>query len=192
MSDLFGDYKPSERQQKCRFGHCFLHSSNGTLGTYYTKCRDNPDEDGRIVTNEDCEACQSYKSKFIEYPITINGIEYTPFNQSSLYQHDVGALCAIRPCAKEYKNKTYIGIFLGELAHSAHVALNEETGILTVSPMDNPAIFVPKLKKVIFGIESWWSIIENPDDLKDITDEMIENQWYVKLAKDLFPQESEK
>ena len=51
--------------------------------------------------------------------------------------------------------------------------------------MDNPAIFVPDLNKIIFGCASWWHKIKNIDEIKDITMEDIENTWYVKLAKKL-------
>jgi hypothetical protein len=49
--------------------------------------------------------------------------------------------------------------------------------------LNNPAIYVPELRKIIFGCGSWWSEIESPDEIKDITDDDIENCWYVRLAK---------
>ena len=53
--------------------------------------------------------------------------------------------------------------------------------------MTNPAIFVPELKKIIYGYESWWGAITNKDDLSDlnISDEDIENTWYVQLLKSM-------
>ena len=32
----------------------------------------------------------------------------------------------------------------------------------------NPGIFVPELGKIIYGCESWWSEIDNPEDLRDM------------------------
>jgi len=36
--------------------------------------------------------------------------------------------------------------------------------------MYNPAIYIPKIGKVIYGMESWWKVINNKEELKDITD----------------------
>ena len=55
----------------------------------------------------------------------------------------------------------------------------------------NPAIYVFDLQRIIFGAESWWSIIENQEELKDITDDDINNQWYVKALKAMHKDEPE-
>jgi hypothetical protein len=106
------------------------------------------------------------------------------FDGRLLYHDKVGKLAKIRPCGEEYGNKTYLGIFLGDIPQSPMVSHNSETGVLKIRAHCNPAIFVPDLNKVIFGCESWWSVVENEKDLdKEITDELIQNQWYVRLAK---------
>jgi len=56
---------------------------------------------------------------------------------------------------------------------------------LNVSTTTNPAIFVFELNKIIYGMESFWAIIETKEDLKDITKDDIDNVWYVKLLKQL-------
>lgn len=48
----------------------------------------------------------------------------------------------------------------------------------------NPAIFVPDLNRVVWGMESWWGPIESKEKLHQITDEDISNVWYVKAAKE--------
>ena len=53
----------------------------------------------------------------------------------------------------------------------------------------NPAIYVFDLQRIIFGAESWWGIIENPEELKDITDDDINNIWYVKALKAMYKEE---
>lgn len=95
----------------------------------------------------------------------------------------MGSLVKIRPCGEEYENKTYLGVFLGDLPTSPYITLNPETEVLSVDCATNPAIYVFELKKIIFGYESWWSVIENEDELKNITDEDINNVWYVKLMR---------
>jgi hypothetical protein len=136
------------------------------------------------ITEEQCENCPHFKSKFIEYPITVTEIDNKPDDGYRMYQNKIGKLAKVRPCGEEYGGKTYLGIFLGDIPHSPHISHNPDTGVLTIRPYCNPAIFVPELKKIIFGLESWWSIVETEKDLdKEITDELINNQWYVQMAK---------
>ena len=59
----------------------------------------------------------------------------------------------------------------------------ESLNILTVT---NPAMYVFELNKIVFGAETWWRKLTSPEDLKAITDDDIENTWYVKLLKQKF------
>lgn len=61
----------------------------------------------------------------------------------------------------------------------------ESTGQLINSTMNNPAIFVPELKKIIYGCESWWKTIQSVDEFSKISNEDINNTWYVKLLQSL-------
>lgn len=102
----------------------------------------------------------------------------------SINTRGCGTPVKVRPCAEKYNNKTYFGILIGEVPLSLHSSIDEE-GNLTVSrSMYNPAIFVPELKEIIYGCGSWWGEIETEEALeKVITDETIENVWYMKLLK---------
>jgi hypothetical protein len=126
--------------------------------------------------------CDNYKSMYIEYPIEVSKINYD--KQTGGYRDkDIGRFVSIRPCAEECKNKTYLGIYLGDLPISNHVTHNSETKELNVGFMTNPAIFVFDLKKIVYGCESWWGLIQGEEDLKQITDADINNVWYVKALK---------
>lgn len=72
---------------------------------------------------------------------------------------------------------------MGDLPISITTSYSGETGILTNRTMNNPAIFVPELKKIIYGCESWWREIESIEDFNGISKGDIENTWYVKLLK---------
>lgn len=123
--------------------------------------------------------------KTIKYPIKVNKINIKN-DKFSLYKP--GGFVAVRPCAEEYGNKTYLGLFLGELPDSTYVTYNTKTEELNVGMSCNPAMFVFELNKVIYGYESWWSKIEREEDLKQITDADINNVWYVKALKTLSEQ----
>lgn len=142
------------------------------------------DDKVKTVTKEECEICEKFDSRYIEYPLTINGIENSKIDICGL-GHVCGALCEITPCAEEYNNKSFIGIYLGDLPIAITTSHNRETGFINSRAMTNPAIFVPEIKKIIYGCESWWREIETIEDFKGIGKEDIENTWYVKLLKSL-------
>ena len=93
---------------------------------------------------------------------------------------NTGALVKVRPCGEEYENKTYLGFLIGEIALGSSITTIDDKIQLNFSG-HNPAIFVPELKKVIYGCSSWWSEIESEEELKEITNNDIENVWYVKM-----------
>lgn len=126
--------------------------------------------------------CDNYKSKYIEYPIEVSKIK-VDWDLYSLDKESIGKFVRISPCAEEYKGKTYLGLFLGDLPGGPSVSYSDEAKVLTIKPFMNPAIYVFDLKKIVFGMESWWGVVESEDDLKKITLETINDQWYVKALK---------
>ena len=97
----------------------------------------------------------------------------------------------VRPCAKEYEDKTFFGIFIGDVPLSVSHKIDNQGVVTATRSMYNPAIFVPELNKIIYGIESWWGEINSEDELnKLITDELINNVWYVKLLKGMYTNET--
>jgi len=124
----------------------------------------------------------------IEYPLQIEGIAWDdrPPPVWDTRMNEAGKWVKVRPVGKEYGGKTYLGVMLGAMALSVSARQNSETGLLHLSHgHHNPAMYVPDLKKVIFGMGSWWGYVESPDDLKSISDVDIENVWYVRALKEL-------
>lgn len=167
------------RQKKCQFCYRFMGKNHDESHCVVDGWED---DKVKIVSEEQCEQCERYDSKFIEYPLTIQGINNAEIDTSGL-GHECGELCEITPCGEEYEGKSYIGIYLGDLPIAIMSAYNRKSGILENRTMSNPAIFVPELKKIIYGCESWWRVIKSLEDFKGISKEDIENTWYVKLLK---------
>lgn len=165
---------------RCRFSH--LHFKDD-----YSCVQAGWDDDKVVPTNEEkCENCPNFKSRYIEYPITVNDIECEQLKYNDDTWHcKMGSLVKVRPCGEEYGNKTYLGFYLGDLPLCITGSFKEAEGIYKVGTLSNPAMYVPELRKIIFGCGSWWSAIKSPDEIKDITDDDISNVWYVKLAKAL-------
>lgn len=122
----------------------------------------------------------------LKFPLTINGIKLLgKWGLGDGWRHEQGEMVAIRPVAKEYDKKTFLGIYLGDITVEPIWVLNKKTNEIEVFSRGNPAIFVPDLNKVVFGYESWWGPIKNEDQLRQITDDDIQNIWYVKALKQL-------
>lgn len=176
--------------ETCRFSHQSIKKHQD--GTPIVHCsRKTIDDNHWCETNESaCEQCSLYKSRYMEFPLTINGIESKKLYYKG-FLHQQGGLVKVRPCGEEYGKKTYLGFYLGDLPLAITHIFNEESGILKAFTHDNPAIFVPELGKIIWGCESWWDEIKNENEIKEITDDDISNVWYVKLAKQLMGQRDE-
>jgi len=106
--------------------------------------------------------------------------------QDAMYP--TGSMVSIRPCSDEYEDKTFIGFLIGDVSKGSSITVDEGKIQLNYSGY-NPAILVPKLGKVIYGMESWWGVIESEEDFKKISDEDIENVWYVKAFREMAEKE---
>ncbi len=122
--------------------------------------------------------------KLIEYPITVSGITATDREPVQTRRKSTGKFVVVRPCEEGLDKKSFLGIYLGDIARNATVVFNPATGVLELGLAGhNPAIFVPDLGRIVWGFESWWGVIEHPDQMKQITDADIENVWYVKALR---------
>lgn len=97
----------------------------------------------------------------------------------------VGSFVAVRPCDAPSENKTFLGIYLGDLPTGPMVNHSPKSGTMFIDIRTNPAIWVPDQNRIVWGMGSWWGIIEKEEDLKKITNQDIENVWYVKALKAL-------
>lgn len=98
-----------------------------------------------------------------------------------------GSLVSVRSCRKEHGDRTYLGIYLGEMATTISHSVNGS--VVTARPsMHNPAIFVPELGDIIYGYESFWALKDGEGEhptADEITDEAISNTWYVRALMGL-------
>lgn len=119
----------------------------------------------------------------IGYPLEVSGISLQA-GQLLKRGYPKRELVCIRPCAAEFEGKTFLGLYLGDLARSMGCSINRKTGVLQVYACGhNPAIWIPSLQRIVFGLESWWGPIESEDQLAEITDESIGKVWYVQATK---------
>lgn len=170
--------------ERCKFAHIIRN------GNYI--CTQEGMDKTCPTDEQKCEACSMFKSRYIEYPLTINGIESDKIEYKDTWHSKVGELVAVRPCGDEYEKKTYVGFYLGDLPLAITHSFYENTGVLRASTHNNPAMFVPELGKIIWGCGSWWHTINSEKELREITDEDINNVWYVQLAKALAAKEENK
>lgn len=123
----------------------------------------------------------------LEKPLTITKFvtHRTPAWRSRLlFGGQCGDMVAIRPCAKQFEDRTYLGILLGEIAQIVKIGSRQDELHYDMA-MHNPAILIPELNEVIFGNASWWGLISSPDQMRDITNDDISNVWYVKALEQI-------
>lgn len=180
------EYKDKPRYKKCK--HYVPGNFLGLSEGHEHYCAPNAKTFGekwkqkQEINVADCEQCNRYKSKYIEYPLTIEGLEIENPKAWGISFEPV----RVRLCED---NKTYFGILLGNFPWYTMATFSETDKKLKISSATNPCIILPEQKKIVFGCESWWSRIEPGDDISDITDTDIENTWYVKLLKGLTKKE---
>lgn len=123
--------------------------------------------------------------KDLALPIEVTGIHFT--GRTAIENgYPKRKLVRIQPCAEEYSGKTFLGLYLGDLARTMGVSYNPETGVLEAYlSHHNPAIWIPSLERIVFGFESWWGPIESEEQLRAITTETIDSVWYVQAMKAL-------
>lgn len=125
------------------------------------------------------EALSKSISETVIEDVPVIGLNPAP----SAHTPEVGGMVKIRPCAAEYEDKTYLGLYIGSFAIGAALARNTVSGERKIVCQANPAFFVPALKKVIFGAESFWGKIKDEAELKSITDAEIDSLWYIQALK---------
>jgi hypothetical protein len=103
-----------------------------------------------------------------------------------------GKFVRVRPCGPEFAGKTYLGVYLGDMALSVGINFHTETRTAHIRwGSHNPAIFVPDLGRIVLGAESWWGLIKSPEDLQTISDLDIQSVWYVRALQALSPDKKE-
>lgn len=129
----------------------------------------------------------------MKFPIAVHGIEASPAPRLPIVgtRRSVGAWVAVRPCGAEWKGKTLLGIYIGDVALSPSARWEPASKTLFLDLCGhNPGIYVPAAKRVVYGCESWWGVLKSPDDLKQITDEDINSIWYVQALRALSGEEA--
>lgn len=170
-------YKPSERQARCR--HCNIYCGPGQDESHC--CLSDP---GVSVDAAACESCESYESAYIEFPLTVTGID----NERLMWRrgfHEPLSPVAVRPCDDECAGRTYLGVYLGEFPAEVCTSWSRSTGVLSNTAVGNPAIYVPELGRVVWGYESWWREVKDLSEIPDITDRDIESCWYMRAFASL-------
>ena len=159
---------------------CVYATPGADLSRFELVCNHDTRGPGKI-TPAGCNACRNYRSRHIQFPITIADIVTNPCKPEHL-GHEPGALVAVRPADEE---RTYLGIYVGDLPMFVSSSYDRKCRTLNVTPVRNPAMFVPALNRLVFGAESWWHEIKSPEELGDITDADIDGQFYVQYLKQI-------
>lgn len=135
-------------------------------------------EQAEKIDKSKCEKCEHFRSRYIEYPLTIDSLELQNYKFKNIVFEPVKVRLV-------EDNKTYFGIYIGNLPYRICASFTEEDKKLKISNVTGPCILLPEQKKIVFGHECWWSRINPDENFSEISDEDISNVWYVKLLKDI-------
>lgn len=180
---------------RCRYSTFVFVDEKGNRIKPAPKCmREGGMGDSRLIEAEECEHCEHFKSRYIEYPIVVDAIETEDLLEKDFHSRGSGSLVRVRPCDPKYRGETFLGLMLGDLPMRATVRWDEDAGKLTIGAFHNPAILLLDTREVVWGCESWWSEIDDPAEIGDITDAQIAGQPYMRWflsshADDQTPQE---
>jgi hypothetical protein len=137
---------------------------------------------------------QKAEARQIKYPLEISGIDFDvkigvsskSFFGSLGSEKGPGTFVSIRSCKEAHGDKTRLGLLIGYVPIHTSAEFSKETKRLKfILSGDNPAIFVFDLNEVVLGCESYWGAIESEKELREITNNDIENVWYIKALKQL-------
>ena len=131
----------------------------------------------------------------MKLPVTVKELKRqldTAALEESIMSVKCGDWVKVRPVGEGFEtDKTYLGIFIGELARSFTADFDADTGALSIGfAAHNPAIFVPALGRVVMGCESWWGRIKDPSEVATITNEDIAAVPYVKALREFMEEET--
>lgn len=147
------------------------------------------------ITNDQVKFVRQIFGLFraLNWQIALNKYTTLTVRQDAPIDKDgCGTPVKLRSCKQQHGDKTYFGILLGDIPLEIHHNIDTLGNLTAMRGMYNPAIFVPELNDIIFGAESWWGPIEDASELERlITDETIQNIWYVKMLKAMYSKKEE-
>jgi hypothetical protein len=146
-------------------------------------------DSGRYDGLIDCGGCNATGKKRDAWPrvVTELDVELGPMLTNPLRGEAAkGAFVKVRLAGSENEaESTHLGILLGDLPMGISVRIAEGGKMSLRWGAGNPAMWVPALKRIVMGCESWWSLIESPEELKAITDADIGAIPYVQAFAEM-------
>lgn len=191
MRSVREDIERLPRHERCR-KHSYDGRNEDGSGEVVSWCY--ADDDGRHlfptgdptgpIDVSECEGCKDFVSQYIDLPLEVDDILIDDIEYRRPHDREHGTLVRVRPCDERYGGKTYLGILVADAPMQLSVSYDRDEKTLSVHPsMLNPMMVLPDTGDIVWGCESWWSAIEDPSELRDVTDEEIEGTWYMRLLR---------
>lgn len=118
-----------------------------------------------ITTVKKCSECKRFKSRYLEFPINVRSIDHSEtdnleYRDTHLFSPSYGKGFKVKlHLVEEGSKKEYTGHFVADCPTTIYIRYNKKNGKLILSPSTNPAFWVPKLNRLVFGYECWWKKI---------------------------------
>ena len=116
-----------------------------------------PTTAGLAVTMARGLVCDDFRTMFITYPITVEGITTEQAFDQHGQQLDVGRPVTIVLGADGYDDLVHLGMYLGQLPLSVVSAYRDDTRQLSNRLLLNPCVYVPRYARLFYGANTRWS-----------------------------------
>lgn len=187
----------SERQQTCRrcllqpYRDCIKHESGIRCW-----CAKDPDHMKDVTDPGLCEDCKDYKSKYIQFPLTVSDIVNDEVSQAADPEktpRKQPVPCVVTPVIGNPENKAYLGLYLGDWPWFLTSNYNESTKVLRTRIADNPLIYVFGPNTLVYGAESWWTRISTVEELeRELSKMQPQPGEYVTILKTILASKAKK
>lgn len=138
-----------------------------------------------------CGGCSGTGRKRDPWPRVVTGLKM-PATGGDMFtaplrgKEAIGKFVKVRVAGSANEEQsTHLGILLGDLPMGLSGKFIVEGELALSWAVGNPAMFVPALKRVVMGYESWWGLVESPDELRTIMDTDIAAVPYVQALASL-------
>lgn len=109
------------------------------------------------------KGCSDFKSIHMQWPVSVDYIidRARDYGEDTLYHYKFGTVGKASVYHPNGSLEACEAYWLGETVSSLNACILTKMGnkkILTLRTMMEPTLFIPKLNRVVFGSECWWSI----------------------------------
>ena len=172
---------PEKRPGMCRLASpVFSRELPGGFGYGCAAENGTVPEDGSA-----CAACAAFRSRERIFPAEVSEIT-ADFGCIADRKKEKGhgtVYAAVSPVDGRYRNRTFGGVYIGNIPDIVCACCSPETGRAEFYPSASPLLYAPGPGEFFRGYGCFWRPAESLSDILPVTDAGIQNVWYAPLIR---------